>query len=133
MKAFSALFFLLASMLSYASNFPNLRQEDLVLDGTVAGNASQDKIKSCAEFAKSIEEVFSYLSSADRISAEAAHKDFDVYHCSVSGSFEIEQQKYKFTIYAGGLGYVSLPDTSQIILGCKNQCCRTSSSICWEK
>jgi hypothetical protein len=131
MKIFALLFLLIVPLFALASEFSKLRQQDLTLLKVTSSNSEQEKIKPCSEFAKNKNEIINYLSSASKISGEVAHREFEVYHCSVSGSFKIEQQEYTFTIFAGGLGYVYQPNKSQLILGCRNQCCEKSPSICW--
>jgi hypothetical protein len=132
MKKLVLLFLLVAPILSQASDFSKLRQENLTITEIISNNKEQEKAQPCTDFAKSKDEVISYLLAANKISGETAHQQYDVYHCSVSGNFKIEEQEYKFTIHAGGLGYVLLPNNNQIILGCKDQCCKKSPSICWQ-
>jgi hypothetical protein len=98
--------------------------ERRVLDPT------QEKYFPCSEFVRTADEARAFLLNSKVISSQERHYEFDQYHCEVIGTAMTKTGVLQFTIRLGGTGSVTYPNGMQLLLGCREQCCKVVGNIC---
>lgn len=90
----------------------------------------KEKYFSCAEFARTAAEVKTFLTNAEPITTHEQHYEFDIYHCEVAGKAVTKAGEFQFTVRLGGTGSVTYPDGREVLLGCRDKCCKVVGKIC---
>ncbi len=90
----------------------------------------QEKYFPCSEFVKTVEEARAFLLNSTVISPHERHYNFNQYHCAVTGKAITKTGELQFTILLGGTGSVTYRDGKEVLLGCREKCCKVVAKIC---
>lgn len=91
---------------------------------------TQEKYFPCSEFVRTADEARAFLLNARVISPHERHYEFDQYHCEVTGTVITRTGDLQFIIRLGGTGSVTYANGKQLLLGCREQCCKVAGKIC---
>ena len=88
-----------------------------------------DMIETCKGFILSRSQIIDYYAHSTLVDDKTTYSKHNILPCYVSGSAIINEIRYKWKIYAGGIGEFT-SDTKRFLKICGKDCCQNIPDVC---